>query len=346
MRKAGRRRRLLPAPVVIGCVLTMTACFAPFDLNGDNKADLDYMTLPGPQDPPNNPATWFAVGSSTPVRSDVNGVPVEGNYDGQGNWELAEVNRANGIWTTAGSRGDFSFPAPPNVNGSSRAIEPVPARYDGHNTTEAAWYRPADAMWFIEGHDPIQFGTPESTDPNAVRQYDIPVPGDYNGDGTDELAVYHPSDSTFHIQGDPNPIHVGTVGDLPAPADYDGDGKVDPATFHLDVPSGVGTWHIAGAPDVTYPNGWPNDGLDHASLQEGIFAAPADYDGDGKADPAVAEVGWLQPPDGHSYWRVSTMGDLDLGPVVAWPGTAPWVQDQALLDVSMARGDCHNHGIC
>jgi hypothetical protein len=296
-----RRHAAALVGLAAGTALLCAACWFPYDLDGDGRADLVYLNSVTDQ--------WFRYGSPDVIRTG-GGAPAMGNYDGQGNWELAEANRTTGMWTTAGSRGEFSFPAPATVSapqtpsGGVPQPMPVPARYDGNNTTEAAWYRPADAMWFIEGHAPIQFGAPiPATGP---AEFDIPVPGDYNGDGVDELAVYHPSDSTFHIQGDPNPIPVGHVGDLPAPADFDGNGSTAPATFSVAGATGSGTWHIAGQADVVYPAATapPAD-------QAAVIPAPANYDGKGGADPAVTTLDFVT---NRSTWQISTIGDLQLGP--------------------------------
>jgi hypothetical protein len=304
----GRRwRNVALAGLAVGTALLCAACWFPYDIDGDGRADLVYVNSVTDQ--------WYRYGSPDVIRTG-GGVPAMGNYDGQGSWELAEANRTTGMWTTAGGRGDFSFPAPPAVSapqtlsGGVPAPMPVPARYDGNDTTEAAWYRPADAMWFIEGRPPIQFGSPVPA--SGPPEFDIPVPGDYNGDGVDELAVYHPSDSTFHIMGDPDPIPVGHVGDVPAPADFDGNGTTDPATFAVNYPDGSGTWHIAGQADVAYPSATaPFE--DDAT----VIPAPANYDGQGGADPAVMTLDF----DTHtSTWQISTIGDLQLGPANLYGG--------------------------
>jgi hypothetical protein len=295
--RAGDGRTFALSAVVIGVAVLSAACWFPYDIDGDGRADLVYESAQTMQ--------WKHVGSPDVIRTGA-GAPAMGNYDGQGNWELAEVSPDTGIWSTAGSRGNISFPPPPYTNTpgiSGAPIFAVPARYDGNSTTEPAWFRPSDATWFIEGHDPIQFGTP--IDPTKPWE-DVPVPGDYNGDGIDELAVYHPPDGTFHIQGDPDPIQVGSIGDLPAPADYDGNGKTVPATISVAA-DGVTTWHIVGHADTVYPATPVNP----SSQPNFVVPAPANYDGQGGADLAVVDV---DESTNHSTWRISTAGDIDLGP--------------------------------
>src|SRR5262249_27295332 len=134
--------------VIIGTALLCAACFVPYDLDGDNRADLVYMN--------SNTDNWYRVGSPDAIRAG-QGQPVMGNYDGNGTWELAEANATS--WVTAGNRGTIAFAAPPDISVPSGLLMPgrmaVPARYDGNHTTEPAWFRTADAMWFIEGHSPV-----------------------------------------------------------------------------------------------------------------------------------------------------------------------------------------------
>jgi hypothetical protein len=265
-----------------------------------------------------------------------------GNYDGNGTWELVEATTSH--WSTNGGRGVIDFAAPTTISGGPNTPVrlAVPARYDGNETTKPAWYRPADAMWFVEGPDPVQYGA--AVDPAGPPQFDVPVPGDYDGDGVDELAVYHPSDSTFHVDGDPTPIHVGQVGDLPAPADFDGDGTTDPATVTVDT-GGVATWHFVGRPDIVYPTtALHPTGPDDQLL---VLPAAANYDGNAGDDLAVAD---LNDTTNHSTWRISTMGDLDLGPSQTagvagadLPGPASFNDLLAMVSIAQTKTYCATH---
>jgi len=73
----------------------------------------------------------------------------------------------------------------------------------------------------------------------------------------------------------------GGPGWLAASADYDGDGKTDPAVYNSDT----ATWQVlqSGSLDATGQYTW----WEGVAGSVGGLPAPADYDGDGKADLAV-----------------------------------------------------------
>jgi hypothetical protein len=127
-----------------------------------------------------------------------------------------------------------------------------------------------------------------------------------------DLAVWRPSTGTWYVLGGvPGSAQVGygwgINGDIPAPGDYDGDGKTDFSIVRPPSTSGgTGVWWIMYSSTNTY-----------TSIPFGLICPPtttcdklaqADYDGDGKTDPAVfrsSNATWyILPSTGTSFYGV------------------------------------------
>jgi len=175
------------------------------------------------------------------------------------------------------------------------AIAPSPRNsgdHDGDGKTDIVLYR--TGVWSV---------LLSSTNFASALTYqwgettDTPVPADYDGDGKTDLAIYRPSTGVWWILpsgtnfATPFTYQWGHTTDTPVPADYDGDGKTDIAIYRPET----GVWWLLMS--STNTSSW---GYYDVFYQWGISTdapAPADYDGDGKADLAVyrpsSGVWWL-----------------------------------------------------
>jgi hypothetical protein len=125
-----------------------------------------------------------------------------------------------------------------------------------------------------------------------------------------DLAVWRPSNGTFYVLGGVGSQQTfynwGMQDDIPAPGDYDGDGKTDFSIARPGTSGGSGVWWIMYSSTNTY-----------TSIPFGLICPPpatcdklaqADYDGDGKTDPAVfrsSNATWyILPSTGGSFYGV------------------------------------------
>jgi hypothetical protein len=174
---------------------------------------------------------------------------------------------------------------------------PAPADYDGDGKADLGG-KDADGNWYVD-YAANGFGRWDVLRAGYGGPTCTPVPADYDGDRKADFSVKCPetnpdgSVGTWFVdyaaspQDGWNVIRSGYGGPtcIPVPADYDGDRKAD---FSVKCPEtntdgGVGTWFIDTA--ATPLDGW--NVIRSGYGNETCVPAPADYDGDRKADLAV-----------------------------------------------------------
>ena len=171
----------------------------------------------------------------------------------------------------------------------------------------------------------IQATTPAAvTEAFDLAPSQIRSPFDFDGDGISDVSVYRPSEGNWYLQRSAQGFAViqwGIASDKIVPADYDGDGKTDVAVFRKGENS---TWYILNSGTNTVRSlQWGASNIEQPLLFDTVV--PADYDGDGRADPAVwrltdnlgepARFLILQSSNGQS--RVRQWGLLSDAPVPA-----------------------------
>lgn len=121
-----------------------------------------------------------------------------------------------------------------------------------------------------------------------------------------DLAVWRPSSGIWYVLGGTGSQGFATnwgndsLGDVPTPGDFDGDGKTDLAILRRTT----ATWWI-----------WPSSGSSAYTVSLGATCTPpadcdlpaqADFDGDGKTDPAV----WRPSNGGWYIFQSSTQSSV------------------------------------
>jgi hypothetical protein len=275
-----RTRRTVSFPAAVAIVLA-AACI-PYDFDADGKADYGYLDEDG--------AVWV-LGEASPIfDAPEGGWFVPGDWDGDLVHEPAVVGEASGLWHVAGESTPRAF-GPEDVEPGT-ACEywiPVPGDWDTSDRHwEMAWYQECDAIWYVQGLQPVQFGVgagdPQWCCPTVVQDlwYDVPVPGDYDGDGAWEPAVYRVLDGTFRTRDDGVIADFGELG-FPAPADYHAAPGLEPA---LMAPFEA-AYLVDGAAPIVF---------DRRSPVGSAFPTAADHDGNGRAEPTF----WNY--DTGSFW--------------------------------------------
>lgn len=173
-----------------------------------------------------------------------------GDYNGDGNDDIAVFRPSSGLWSIRGITRVYW--------GTSGDI-PVPGNYGGYGKTDIGIFRPASGLWALKGYLRYYYGSSS----------DIPVPGDYDGNGNCNIGIYRPATglwSIWHLTR----CYFGSSSDMPAPADYSGDNTTEICIFR----ESSGLWACR--------TGWRTY---YGST--GDIPVPMDTTGNGRCGPAI-----------------------------------------------------------
>ena len=214
---------------------------------------------------------------------------LSGDYDGDGQSDLALWSASDGVWRISQSRNNQSVQQRWGTAGDVTLL----GDYDGDGKSDLAVFRPSDATFYVKR---------SSDGGSLVKQWglptDVPVPGDYDGDGKTDIAVWRGSTGVWYVvRSSDGQYDVQTWGsaalayqDVPVAGDYDGDGKSDIAIFRRST----GIWFVKRSSDG-------QSSIKQWGLGTDLPVAQ-DYDGDGKTDIAV----WREAAGNWFIWQSTT----------------------------------------
>ena len=202
------------------------------------------------------------------IAANVNGVPVPGNYYGNGVTKaIFEPNGGNWRIQNNGNVTTIQWGGPGMI--------PVPGDYNGDGRTDLAVY--ANGLWYIRtvGGQVLAWGVQHGF-PGAV-----PVAGNYDNDNRHDLAVYHEGTGRWYIRRLTGQVIAwnlqhGFAGGQAVAGDYNNDGRADLAIWNRQN----GLWYIRGVngPIIAW-------GLQHGF--PGATVISGDYNQDGRSDLIV-----------------------------------------------------------
>lgn len=266
---------------------------AKFDLNGDGKAEqLVFRPSSG---------YWFSHTATDPLNNfrafqfGTNGdIPLAEDTDGDGKIDYSVARPAGNNYRIFVWQSSTDTLQPVEYFGSPQLGDVfVSGDFDGDGRSDRAVVRYGSTpgqnlLWIIKLSTTSRekYISDFGTGFDASGNIDTPFAADMDGDGKDDLVVRRRTGEFFvrpSAGGGDYGYPFGYNTDLPALADYDGDGKTDIAVYR---PS-----------NRTLFINRSRDGFtgylmtDSSSTEEfgltSVIPVSADYDGDGKADPAV-----------------------------------------------------------
>ena len=135
---------------------------------------------------------------------------------------------------------------------------------------------------------------------------------DFDGDGRSDLSVFRPTEGNWFIQQSNNGftgLQFGVATDKLTPVDFDGDGKTDVAVWRENSANpGFSYFYIFNSADNTFRGEQFGKPGDDPSIV-------GDFDGDGKADPAVYRNATGGQPSAF-YYRPSSQPGIDFNTIL------------------------------
>jgi hypothetical protein len=136
-------------------------------------------------------------------------VPVTGDWNGDGTWDIGVFNPANRTFllqTGTAAKG-IIFGQVPDL--------PVAGDWDGDGIWEVGVFNRSTHQFLLKNEPPVSFGS----------EPDIPISGDWNGDGIWDVGVFNKSTHRFLLKNGTGTttVNFGLATDLPVSGDWNAD---------------------------------------------------------------------------------------------------------------------------
>jgi hypothetical protein len=226
--------------------------------------------------------TWRVMGGAagsqpmTQYRWALGGIPVQGDFDGDGKTDFSIFRPSGDQWRIPRSGdGTYGFHKI-GAAGDRRA----PADSDGGWMTGPAMFHPSTGVWHMLGSR-----SNSATSRQFGSSSDTPCPRDFDGDGKADIADWRPTSGAFHSilsrSGETRAERLPGGGE-PVSADYDGDGRADLAVRNgadwmnrCSSTGSLNTTACQSAGDISVPNDCDGDGRTDVARQH-VSGAPGD----------------------------------------------------------------------
>jgi hypothetical protein len=301
---------------------TVRIATSPGDFNADGTAEaMTYSRASGVfAVTPGNYTTSFNQGPLVYQGRPLSGpgmIPIEGDYngDGQADFGVYDTTTATFYIQQTASGGGSLVAVPYGWAGHDL---PIVGDFDGDGKTDIAVYRPENSTFYIRLSSTTNLSGSAGVQVAIAygwAGHDQPVVADYNGDGVSDIAVYRAETAQWFVM----PTRISPAGavsstgpqaayqfgwggvDKAIPADYDGDGKADLAVYRpvgSAAGQSQGQFYVQSSrtAQTTVTNVGTPGQVDASAIPEAL-----DFNGDGKADPAV-----FQPSS--SRWTIAYSG--------------------------------------
>ena len=278
-----------------------------FDFEPDQKTEIGYYSgglwgiLKSSQQYSYSSGQFFGWGNATTP-------PFTADFDGDHKADLAYVITDSGsqVYSILKSSTSYNSSQPQFVSSGFASLgdTPVVGNFDSDALADPSFWRSSSGTWFLQKSSAGYAATFVSWGQSG----DIPIVADFDGDGLSDIGYYRNGlwemlkSSQNYSFANPLIFSWGGAGLQPVVADFDNDKKADigymvPPTGGQSAAYAIlkSSTNYSQAQPLYVPAGYP-------SL--GDTPVVGDYDGDGKADPAIwrASQGvWIIPTSSSNY---------------------------------------------